>query len=464
MHTPPPLKVPQILVLETSNHLKVWPLRIRASRLFHCFQSLKLRLNLPQVPWLQVYPRNQTLTCQCQVGQDVGKMLPDRFYTRGTSMISVNLYLGRAASYLTMLCFQYDPNQRCDLCGRGSDFGFFYRCVHNVDTRLFENIAEGNQVNKPYAYISPQHYHECALIALHSQEHFDEIGAMFSQQLKAPVRGAAARQDKLSPLKEMTHQQLETYTAPQLATVLRQHEDSVVSALAERHGPFIPHAEQKPYLEPLGNECMVTVCSACGRGGTGEDMSFLSIDGVLKGDIPPSAAVGYGFRGIGGRPVANANIVKNLGLQDPKTGQLPHHAQKTREERKRKAAKILSNTTEVDEATTCKMLKKNSEPGMEALVDVSTFLNMDDEKASAAVEPVELKAPANNFAGADDSNEDVIQFYVDWSKNITIVNGVLDAEGGANKECVSSVRSQLDQGCRGSQEWKYRKQSRRATG
>lgn len=43
--------------------------------------------------------------------------------------------------------FQYDRNLRCDRCGRGSDLGFFYRCVHNVDARLFESIAEGNRVS-----------------------------------------------------------------------------------------------------------------------------------------------------------------------------------------------------------------------------------------------------------------------------------------------------------------------------
>lgn len=54
----------------------------------------------------------------------------------------------------------------------------------------------------------------------------------------------------------------------------------------------------------------------------------MSIDGVVKGDIPPTAAVGWGFRPLGARPVASAHLVKNLGLRDPKTGLLPGQAKK----------------------------------------------------------------------------------------------------------------------------------------
>lgn len=275
---------------------------------------------------------------------------------------------------------------------------------------------------------------------------------MFSQQLKAPARGAAARQDKLSPLKEMTHQQLETYSAPQLATVLRQHEEAVSNALADRHGPFIPPSGQKPYLEPLRDECKATLCPACGRAGAGEDLSFLSIDGVLKGDIPPSAAVGYGFRGMGGRPVADANIVKNLGLRDPKTGLLPHQSQKIKEEQEREAAKTKNDNTEIAEVTASKMLNvacetvpsagsKQAEGATkdamtaghktDVLVELTASLNIDDDEALAAVEPDNPKSPSNSLADADESSEDVIQFYVDSSEDTTIGNCVRDVEDGA---------------------------------
>lgn len=282
---------------------------------------------------------------------------------------------------------------------------------------------------------------------------------MFSQQLKAPARGAAARQDKLSPLDEMTNRQLETYSAPQLAIILRQHEEAISRALTEHHGPFIPPAGQKPYLERPRDECKITLCSACGRAGAGEDMSFLSIDGVLKGDIPPSAAVGYGFRGIGGRPVANTNTVKNLGRRDLKTGLLPHQEQKTKEEGERETGGIQNNSGKADKAANCKMLKITGEtsasagpkqteraskavqtdgPEAQGFVELNTSLNVDDKEASAAVEPDDLMAHSDNFAEADVSNEEVIQFYADSIHDAISSNRAWDAEGGAIEEGVVS--------------------------
>lgn len=73
---------------------------------------------------------------------------------------------------------------------------------------------------------------------------------------------------------------------------------------------------------PQIEECRINPCTHCGRFGNGEQQTLLSLDGNLSGDIPPSAAVGLGFLSLGGRPVANANIVENLGLRDPATGLL----------------------------------------------------------------------------------------------------------------------------------------------
>jgi hypothetical protein len=45
------------------------------------------------------------------------------------------------------------------------------------------------------------------------------------------------------------------------------------------------------------------------------DRAFLSLNAVANGEVPPAAAVGFGFSYMGQRPVANANIVKNLGCR-----------------------------------------------------------------------------------------------------------------------------------------------------
>lgn len=227
----------------------------------------------------------------------------------------------------------------------------------------------------------------------HVQEHFDEIGEILTQHIQQPTRGPAARQDKLSPLNELPADQLESLSAPQLSKVLRQHEAAVNTALVDRHGPVVPPAEEKPFLMPQAEECKTSLCPRCGRVGAGEQQSFLSLDGVLKGDIPPSAAVGFGFRALGGRPVANANIVRNLGLRDPKTGLLPGQTAKGTA-----AESAGGGSGERDEVQDAK------------LVERTAALKMDE--AEIHEDPEGAKTPDGSLK-ADDSDVDLVQLYMD---------------------------------------------------
>jgi hypothetical protein len=59
------------------------------------------------------------------------------------------------------------------------------------------------------------------------------------------------------------------------------------------------------------DECQFKCCHNCRP--TCEARSYLSVDGILKDDIPATAAVGFGFHLLGSRPVINADIVKNIG-------------------------------------------------------------------------------------------------------------------------------------------------------
>ncbi|KAJ4392040.1 hypothetical protein N0V93_005661 [Gnomoniopsis smithogilvyi] len=266
----------------------------------------------------------------------------------------------------------YDKSLRCDRCGGRSDLGWYYRCSHETDARLFESIRNGNE------------------------EHFDEIGQILTQNIQQPTRGPAARQDKLSPLNELPADQLESLSAPQLAKVLRQHEAAVNTALTDRHGPSIPPTDEKPFLMPQIEECRTSLCPRCGRAGAGEQQSFLNLDGVLKGDIPPSAAVGFGFRALGGRPVANANIVRNLGLRDPKTGLLP--GQKATDA----AAVSAVNGGKSEEAKDVKLVERTS------------ALKLDDAETS---EDSEGPKTPDTSQKADDSDEDLVQLYLDSEEN-----------------------------------------------
>lgn len=282
------------------------------------------------------------------------------------------------------------------------------------------------------------------------KEHFDEIGEMFAKGLKAPVRGAAARQDPLSPLNEIHPSQIDSYSSSQLTTVLRQHESAAKIAVVERNQGFSPPV--RPYLVPEHQECKTTLCPRCGRAGLGEYQGYLNLDGILKGDIPPTAAVGYGFRPLGGRPVANANVVKNLGLRDPKTGLLPDQkkagegvsAAKT--ERGVKADEDATEAgkgadTEVGTSSATEAVDAASE-AVEGSADVTDKAESDKTEVSDIAEPaVSLKThdskpsietagpktPSDGFVETNDSNDDLIQFYAD-SEEETLGNSAQEDE------------------------------------
>jgi hypothetical protein len=60
-------------------------------------------------------------------------------------------------------------------------------------------------------------------------------------------------------------------------------------------------------------ECSYKVCQNCRPGAC--DRAYLSLNAVTKGQIPPTAAVGYGFHVMGERPVVNADILMQIGCR-----------------------------------------------------------------------------------------------------------------------------------------------------
>jgi hypothetical protein len=71
------------------------------------------------------------------------------------------------------------------------------------------------------------------------------------------------------------------------------------------------NAQKKPWLPK--QECQFRCCHTC-RPSLGE-RTYLSLNGIASGDIPPSAVTGFGFHVQRQRPVAPVQHVKNLGLR-----------------------------------------------------------------------------------------------------------------------------------------------------
>ncbi|RYP66448.1 hypothetical protein DL771_007777 [Monosporascus sp. 5C6A] len=138
------------------------------------------------------------------------------------------------------------------------------------------------------------------------------------------VRSAESRSDKLSFLKEITYGQMTTYTPDQIAIVLRQREHllNVLSeeyrATCRKKHPYAWNAppgfpETRPWIPDHADECQFRCCHRCRP--SLEGRTYLSLDGILNDDIPPTAATGFGFHHTGAPPVIDADIVKEVGYR-----------------------------------------------------------------------------------------------------------------------------------------------------
>ncbi|KAL1871422.1 hypothetical protein Daus18300_004789 [Diaporthe australafricana] len=213
-------------------------------------------------------------------------------------------------------------------------------------------------------------------------EHFDEIGEMFSHQMKRPDRGPAARSEKLSLLDELGSEQVKSLSAPQLAKLLQQREHANEQAITDRFGFLGLASYERPFLKNEMQECKQTLCPACGKGMMGEEVSFLDLDGILKGDIPPTAALGFGFRKHG-RPIVDAKVVRNMGLR------------KVPDKKPQALETIQSERNNAEESV-----------GPEVKDDAETSL------ATFTDAPL---TPSNTFLNTADSSDDLLELYTDGS-------------------------------------------------
>lgn len=60
-------------------------------------------------------------------------------------------------------------------------------------------------------------------------------------------------------------------------------------------------------------ECQHKVCQSCHY--LGKDKSWLSLDGIVNGDILPSVATAFSFSHLGYRPVSDIEVARGLGCR-----------------------------------------------------------------------------------------------------------------------------------------------------
>ncbi|XXH04826.1 hypothetical protein Hte_011248 [Hypoxylon texense] len=186
---------------------------------------------------------------------------------------------------------------------------FMASCTHPTMTRLYDPnltellIEDAQEKGRPVS--------------------FDLLGASLAKHMKERARGPASRSDPFSLFKEMTPDQMLTYTPGQLHTILCQREH--ILKVAKEASQQIRTADippppgyegiksTKPWVPPESEECRFRCCRTCRP--SAEWRSFLSLDAIVDGEMPPAAATGFGFHRIGARPVIDADRLKDIGLR-----------------------------------------------------------------------------------------------------------------------------------------------------
>ncbi|KAI1457776.1 hypothetical protein F4805DRAFT_474869 [Annulohypoxylon moriforme] len=146
---------------------------------------------------------------------------------------------------------------------------------------------------------------------------FDLIGASFSDNLSVRPRSPESRSDKLSFFGEITPEQFQSYSPGQIRTILGQREHVLNVANEESCGTKPPPgfeymSRTKPWVPSEYDECQFKCCVRCRP--SAESRSFLNLDEIVNGVIPPTAAIGFSFQRYG-RPVIHPSRLENIGLR-----------------------------------------------------------------------------------------------------------------------------------------------------
>jgi hypothetical protein len=142
----------------------------------------------------------------------------------------------------------------------------------------------------------------------------------------------AARASKLSFLEEVSEEALKTYTPEQVTQILNQRArvsnylfrsllDAIpklklltrLQVLEVARGKEPVKHPKRPWLPANGTECQFKCCHHCRR--SFSSRGFLSLNGIVNGDLPLTVTTGFGFHLQKHRPVALVKHVKNLGLR-----------------------------------------------------------------------------------------------------------------------------------------------------
>ncbi|OHW90034.1 hypothetical protein CSPAE12_11341 [Colletotrichum incanum] len=206
----------------------------------------------------------------------------------------------------------YSSILRCDSCGNHGPFGWLYGCSQDQEEILRISILSGDEVT------------------------FDDLGKQLIADVQPRNRGPEKRSGNAACfLEEMPSRDITTtYTSDQLLTIFNQRkhlgdvlrQESFQKKLTSNEGhdgarqrsthgfdDVLGRTGSAPWVPNAKDECQYMICPYCRP--SGADRAYISLDGVVEGSIPATAATGYGFHFFRQRPVCNSSLVANLGLR-----------------------------------------------------------------------------------------------------------------------------------------------------
>ena len=172
---------------------------------------------------------------------------------------------------------------------------------------------KGDKVSCP---MTPDSYHHSTIPDLFdtTQVEFGSIDEIFANEMSLGKFGPDKRTQKYSFLKEITTEQLHSYTPSQLHMILsqRDHVAEIVAESRQKAGQKYPD-DNMPWVPDDKAECQHKVCQSCHR--VSQEKSWVSLNGVLNGDILPTVATDFAFSFVGSRPIVDVQVAKNLGCR-----------------------------------------------------------------------------------------------------------------------------------------------------
>ncbi|KAK5629765.1 hypothetical protein RRF57_005480 [Xylaria bambusicola] len=206
--------------------------------------------------------------------------------------------------------------------------GWLYRCTQDRE-HLIADALQKNQAVRLALHLAI----EDRLIFEISdpQVGFDFLGTVFGNEIRPGLRSPERRASKLSFFEEISPKQMKTYSPTQVATILEQRENQhqasdktlplyYPSGRYRRNSLKFPTGlgfsvptSIKPWVPRKDEECRAKYCHYCRP--SCELRSYLSLNGIMSGEVPPTVATGYGFHRMKARPIVDATIIKDIGLR-----------------------------------------------------------------------------------------------------------------------------------------------------